>query len=479
MRFLSSRLVLRTALLAALWSHVGPEAALAHTELRRAEPAADAVLGRPPTEVRLWFTTSVQLPPDAIVVIGPDGRRVDRGEAGVDSGDSRIVTVALDAALPGVYRVRWSVLSPDGHPVRGGYRFTVESGTEAADRAATPGTAPPEQPAEARPPPPETEASGVPGLALGRWLHLVGLALALGPLVVGLLAKEAAGSILFWRLWRVSLGGTLLLLLAAGWTLLAQGAALGGSLAAGARAEMVGAVLASRYGQLWIGRLLLVLLLLALAGYAERRRASRSARLAWAGLALGAPLLLLTSMSGHAATTDPVWLSVSVDWVHLAAAAAWVGGLIAFPLAVFPALGGRPTGERARVLGVLVPRFSRLALTSVMLLVLTGLYPAWRHVGSPAALASTAYGQTLLAKLLLVALILVPAATNRFRVRPHLAAGAVSEKEALALVSRFRRSVGIEAVLGAAILAAAALLVSLPPAKQPEPSHSVASDYHR
>lgn len=105
-------------------------------------------------------------------------------------------------------------------------------------------------------------------------------------------------------------------------------------------------------------------------------------------------------------------LPVLSDWVHLLAAAPWVGGLFGFALVVWPVFKGKPTEERERILGAVVPRFSRVAVTSLLLLAVTGVYGALLHVASWEALVTTGYGQALLVKLALLVPILGIGAYN-------------------------------------------------------------------
>src|SRR5204862_2444489 len=96
--------------------------------------------------------------------------------------------------------------------------------------------------------------------------------------------------------------------------------------------------------------------------------------------------------------TQPVWLSLSVDWLHLVATAVWIGGLGVLALAVLPAIRRMPPDQRGAALAPLMRRFSTLALVCVELLLFTGLYHAWAHVDAPSSLTSTQYGRALLAK---------------------------------------------------------------------------------
>jgi methionine-rich copper-binding protein CopC len=108
--------------------------ALAHADLDRSEPAADAVLTTAPTQVQLWFTQELfrRQGENFIEVYAADGSRQDQGEAVINDDDRTLLTVALPPDLPpGVYTVRWQALSAeDGHDSSGEFTFTV--GTEGA-----------------------------------------------------------------------------------------------------------------------------------------------------------------------------------------------------------------------------------------------------------------------------------------------------------------------------------------------------------
>jgi copper transport protein len=431
--------------------------AWAHAELRRAEPAPGAVIQTAPARVRIWFTEPIIAPPNALQVTGPDGRRVDHGDAHTAVDDTTALEATVGTGGDGTYSVGWRAISADGHPVSGSYQFSLGS------------------PSQGLTPPEESERSGgLPGLAASRGLHLLGLVVLLGPMLFGLLVLGEAGQpVLDRRLWAMSQLGVVLLVLATPLMLVAQAIGVGGSVTEGLRADTLTSVLISRWGVLWNARLGVAGLLVGLTWWiilAPRagKEPGRRRRLV-AGLALGALLLVLTSLNGHPASTDPVWLSVLLDTIHLAATAAWIGGLLVFGIAVLPALRGYPGSERVRILGQTVPRFSTLSLVSVELLVLTGLYQVWAHVEGPAALTTTGYGQALLVKLGLVVAVLGLASVNLLALRPRVAAAAQARPQSIpeadALARRFGWLVGAEAVLGVAILGVVGMLTALPPAR--------------
>jgi putative copper resistance protein D len=141
---------------------------------------------------------------------------------------------------------------------------------------------------------------------------------------------------------------------------------------------------------------------------------------------------------------DPRWLLASLLTLHLLAAAFWVGALAPLGRAV-----GQPDGA------LLLHRFGNVASLTVALLIVVGLIFAWLMTGSLSALLSTAYGWTLLAKLGVVAGLMVLAALNKWRFVPALASGDPTT------ASHLRRSIQIEALAVLLILLATATLTSI------------------
>jgi len=123
-----------------------------------------------------------------------------------------------------------------------------------------------------------------------------------------------------------------------------------------------------------------------------------------------------------------------------------------------------------------VARFSSAAAISVILLTVAGLVLGIVQVGSLSRLFTTSYGQLLLAKIAIVAVIVAMAGYNRYRVLPALGVGS---RAAVSVTSDRRRwrslrrvmtleALGIVAVLGVtAVLANTATSASLPPKPTP------------
>ncbi|UUU23393.1 copper resistance CopC/CopD family protein [Streptomyces sp. DSM 40750] len=122
------------------------------------------------------------------------------------------------------------------------------------------------------------------------------------------------------------------------------------------------------------------------------------------GLAIGggvvsAGLAASWAMAEHASTGIQTGISMPLDVLHLLAVAAWLGGLSTLLVALFRA----PVD--AQIETAAVRRFSRVAFGSVLVLTATGIYQSWRQVGTWSALTGTSYGQLLLVKIGLVAVL--------------------------------------------------------------------------
>lgn len=159
----------------------------------------------------------------------------------------------------------------------------------------------------------------------------------------------------------------------------------------------------------------------------------RMPRLRFAVVALLAAVAVATlAWNGHGAMDAGAagWLHQLSDMLHLLAAGAWIGAL-----AVFVGLSFRRSDDAADALA----GFAGFGTAIVATILLTGIVNAAMTVGI-ARLDDTLYGQLLLAKLALFALMLALAAANRFVLTPRLSA--VGDVRAL------RISLSVEFVAG-------------------------------
>lgn len=200
------------------------------------------------------------------------------------------------------------------------------------------------------------------------------------------------------------------------------------------------------FGQLWLARMALLLLL------AAYLLLGRSGGRPWAGAALAGGALALQAGMGHAFARGGALGEglVGSEVLHLLAAGAWLGGLV--PLLFV--LHAAALGEAATV----ARRFSPLGLSCVLILAGTALVQGSAFAGGWSGLLGTAYGTTMLVKLALFLLLLALAAVNRFVLTAALQGTGGRQAR-----RRMQATVSLETVLGLMVVIAAGVLASLPP----------------
>ncbi|WP_018174854.1 MULTISPECIES: copper resistance D family protein [unclassified Thioalkalivibrio] len=167
------------------------------------------------------------------------------------------------------------------------------------------------------------------------------------------------------------------------------------------------------------------------------------------GLSLGGVLLVMLAFVQVGHTVDePRWLLGGLLVLHLLAAAFWIGSL--WPLY---RLAGHPAGgaDAVRILD----RFGRVAVFGVGLLVLAGVVLAALLLGGVTPLLTTGYGQFLIGKVLIVALLLLLAASNKWRLVPAFERGEPRAPQ------RLRRSIAMEIGLVGLVLLVTAILTTV------------------
>nr|WP_202515567.1 copper resistance protein CopC [Streptomyces sp. SID161] len=390
-------LLLCLAVTGALLAGAGP--ASAHAALTGSDPAQGVVVDKAPTQVSLTFSEKVAMSDDSLRVLDPRGKPVQTGGPANVSGTT--YAVQLKSGLSkGTYTVTYQVVSADSHPVAGAFTFSVGAPSQTVVSAGAPAV-----------------GGGVVG-----WLYAVGRYVSYAGFIV--LAGGAAFVLACWQrgagvraLQRLVVGGWVALTAATLWLLLLRGSYTGtGRLADVFDLDLLGQVLQTKTGAALVSRLLLLaaaaLFVAVLFGTYTRREEGTEKRdlafgLAVGGVVVAAGLATSWAMAEHASTGLQPGIAMPVDVVHLLAVAAWLGGLTALLVALYLAPAETPVEAAA------VRRFSRLALGSVLALVATGVYQSWRQLGSWSAFTETRYGQLLLVKIGLVALLTGLAVVSR------------------------------------------------------------------
>jgi copper transport protein len=394
-------------LLALFVACIAPAAAFAHAALIRTDPADGAVLAQSPARFSLTFSEPVS--PLVLTLVRPDGTPQPLAAFHLEDR-----TVVIDNPRPlakGTHVLSWRVVSADGHPVGGSILFSLG--------------APSAAPAVAE----AVDWNLRAAIWLGRIALYTGLFLGIGGAFA--LSWLADGG----RDGKRSVAAALLAgLAAAPLSLGLQGLdALGAPLAHFLAPAIWHAALETSFRfTIWIAVASLLLGLLAL----TLRRAAKPlslAALAGAGAALAA--------SGHASAADPQWLMRPMVFLHGMGIAFWSGALVPLGLA----LKRRAPGATA-----FLRRFSRLILPVVAILVAAGVVLAVVQVGAPSALLTAAYGNLLLAKLALLAVLFCLAAFNRWKLTAPARAADPRARRSL------MRSIGVEILLVVAVFGVAA-----------------------
>ena len=166
------------------------------------------------------------------------------------------------------------------------------------------------------------------------------------------------------------------------------------------------------------------------------------------------------SWSGHDAL-DPgsSWKTAVADWVHIAAASVWIGGLAAMVGLVWY---GAPQLRRQAFLS-----FSRMATVLIALVLAAGTYLSIVRLPHLHDLWTESYGRVLLIKVALVSLALLWGAFHHFVVRPAL------DRADAGFLTRIGRSLAGESLVGVAVLLAAAVLVDSKPPPRPASAPAV------
>ncbi len=402
----------------------GGVAAEAHATFVRSNPAADARLVRPPTEVRVVFSEPPAPEGSDIRVSDASGRRVDKRNVAA-SGEENGLRVSLEPIGDGGYTVAWTALSAvDGHTYRGTFVFAVGN-------APLPGI--PEV-AEPSPPPSPLEVAG-------RALSYAGIAISLGLAIFAFVVYAAHDADERRRERGAFLVGGVLLLVGSGLLLLQQGTGapprLG--LLLGIRAVAGVAIIAT------------VRLPARVVAFIPRRDVIYAAGLA---------ATLTATLVSHAAATGN-YKDILLDLAHIVAVSAWLGGIAGVLVVVLPGAHSR-TADEARRLGRIVWRFSVLGLVAVALIITTGTLQSLDRLVLVQDLVETPYGIALFAKILLLALVLGIAVLNLFVWGPRLRAGL---RVGSARRGLLRGTLGESALL-ALVLVAAGLLTAFAPPNQ-------------
>jgi copper transport protein len=432
-----------------------PGAASAHAYLVKTVPVPSGTLDAPPPNVQLTYDEAVEPRFAIISVTDAQGRQQTTGAPQRSAANPDTLVVGLRPHLPeGWYLIYWRAISVDGHPVQGAFTFAV---------GPNPGPAP------QFPVPHISATATTPQLLIARWAMFLSVMSAIGLFALRALTARP----LIRRVDGVSLRAvTVAFVVASVLGLVAIPVYLDFSTANDSlRSVFDLGALVPLYDVTAFGRALVDLeacwaLFCAAAWVAvwvdraerEHRSIAELTALTGALVAAGA-VLIVPGASGHAGQTSPRGLTLMFDWLHLAAGSVWLGGLIGV-LVLWLSLS---SGQRVAGLSVVVPRFSNVALISVLLLGAAGVAETINHLPAVNALWETGFGQAILVKTGLLGAAALVASGNLLRTKPRLVAARERPEVGEPAAALLRTLISGELFLVLGVVFAAAVLSSLAP----------------
>ena len=431
---------------------ITPALLLAHARLVKSTPAANANLTVVPKELTLWFSERPEPRFSKVELLDSAGKAVSLGAIGVVVGDAMALSVPImtQPLANGRYTVAWRTAAADGHPSSGRYSFTLDAAAPVAAVITPPAdtTRPATRLSNAPIDAPEQTAFNT----TERWAELVAVLTLIGVVVFRLLVLRDAKltgetfADASDRARRLGQAVIILFLVATVWRLAAQSALL--PMAMSRHAAMRTVIHDTQWGSGWfVGFVGGIVVALALAF-------ARATPVAWIVAALGAIAIAFgESYTGHSsALRSNMPLALATDVAHLLAAGGWLGGLTAVLLCGLPATGRLKDADSRDAGHRLVRAYHKAAVQCVVLVVITALIAAWLRLTSPSDLWTTTYGRVLVLKICLVLGLL---AFGWFHWKKVVIPEWNDDTG-----FRFKRSGAFELLIGAAVIAATAVLVS-------------------
>ncbi len=510
---------------------LSPLPALAHALLVRADPQPNADLTQPPATIEFWFSEPLEETFTGARILTAGGTELPAGAPRIDPADPTHLTLPLESIEPGIYTVVWQTLSSvDGHEWVGSFPLTIlnPDGTRPAGTAVEitvrsqdglpplavsilrwlsllcaallvgplsirlllPGAVAPRNDRYSLTVDRLTHSislAGAIGLTAAGWLQLLVQALRLGGIgeFPELLLVTRPGNLTLMR--QALLAALLLLIVRNQWappTLPLAGNGASNSAAPPGRLRraapnlfrlnlglcVTGLGASLFYNQnVWIVVVAIIVVGSLRTGFHSRVKQKWNrifSQQTWTILLAAAALFTYAASSHAAAALGSGW-AVTVDFVHLVAAAVWAGGLIFLALLLLELHRLQLEPDQVGLVNLL-RRFSFSAGIAVFVLALTGLFSSFVQLPNVGSLFSTTYGQVLLIKLAIVAAILALAFLNNRSVQK--AEETVTHHPTL---RSFSRRVSVEAAMAAVLLVSVAVLVQTPTPNLAQPTSAL------
>jgi copper transport protein len=389
----------------------------AHAFVIKSDPSPSQSLSIPPSKVDVYFSEPVDLRYSKLIVLDANGKQVDNKDIQNINNDQTSLTVTLPPGLKdGVYTISTKVLSQvDGHVTDNAFVFGIGESPVLPISSKNGGSANPASSSQLYIPE-----------AIARFPALVGQVMIVGAVFATLWLWRPISKISWlkdsFQQTRNRIDRNLIILIIIGSIILVSSDFAIIYVQANSINVGIGEAIATKFGNVWIVRSILSLILLAISLFIYTRRLKKSNDLLSTSkkqvisiLAIGIMTLVTTSLIGHGAANGQT-LPITTDFIHNLAASVWIGGVIYLAFIVVPILRRSTSLEdhvKVSLLSLLIPRFSTIPVVILGIIVVTGPLLLYILESNIALTLASVYGKILIVKLSLAATMIGIGAYNQ------------------------------------------------------------------
>lgn len=436
----------------------------AHAFVTKSDPAPSQSLSSPPSKIDVYFSDPVDIRYSEIKVLDSDGKQIQGNDQHYIGGNQLSLSVSLPPNLKnGIYTISTKVLDQtDGHVTEDAFAFGV--GQEVPKSIANNLTSNNYQEVSI----PEAVArfpallgqvivAGVAASTLWLW----------GPITRIPRMKDSLSQIrakIDTSMTKMAVIGSIIVLASGFAMIIVQSYSI--------NASILDAI-STKFGNIWILRMIAssALFAISLVMYQKARKTPTIISKGQSLLLLGVSfsVLLTTSLISHGSATGQI-VPLLLDFCHNVFASLWIGGVIYLAFVVMPQIKQITNSNLSlSTISVLIPRFSVLVIAVLGAVVITGPFLLYALEGNLALALASFYGKVLIVKLSLAAAMIALGAYHQvfvnnktmLTISNKVARNTIQNETSNAkqILSRFDKSIKIEAFIGIALIASVAVLV--------------------
>lgn len=378
-----------------------------HANLVQSQPKQNSVLEYSPTDITITFSEPLSPTLSYIEVYNFDGSKLDNNDSSLNSLDKSTLTISVPVLPKGTYTVFWQTVSTiDGHKIRGSFYFSIGEPIQFSNIENY-------EPLFLYESEPIIKSFSLLGTLIlfgsfFTYIFIITPVLA-GKTAINILASKACFAVLLISYAMATLSSITQLILHTS------------SIYEIGLFNTIGSPLINIYtdttwGKLMWLKLLILLFIPVVFQVAKLISNHHSKSLYYINPVFFIPislmLLLLHSLSSHNATVSELYYQgVFIDFIHMLFSAIWIGGVLLLTITLYAVKNTANSIDLNNLTKSLFKQFSPIAILTIIILSITGIFSAWLQVNKIEAL-STYYGVTLVVKVCLIAIALLIAGIN-------------------------------------------------------------------